>query len=489
MITFAIGVLILLAGYALYGRVVERMFGPDDRPTPAVAAPDGVDRMPLPQWKNLMIQLLNIAGVGPVIGVILGIKFGAVVFIILPIGNVIGGAVHDYFSGMIAMRHNGANMPVLARLYLGRRIYHLYAWFLFVTLLLVGAVFINIPAQILAGGCGRGVLWGVIGAIFVYYFASAFFPIDAVIGRIYPYFGALLVLSSLAVITMLAPHMGSLSEFDLTALGANFRRHPDHEPIIPMLFVTIACGIISGFHSTQAPIVARTATSERQGRLLFYGMMITEGVIGMIWAAGGMALYAHTPELLKSGAGASLLRTLVTWLLGPIGGWVALSGVIVLAITSGDTALRSLRLAVAEYAGVDQKPVGKRLATTVPIFLAVAGLLAWSSADPGGFKTLWNYFAWSNQVLAVFALMIAAAWLSAAGKPPWIALIPGAFMLFVVATYILWVSPENLAGAPVGLGLPYGVALAIAAALTCVISAWVWRLKPRLQGRLLDAGA
>ncbi len=484
MITFAIGVLILFAGYALYGRLAEGLFRPDDRPTPAVADPDGVDRLPLPLWKNLMIQLLNIAGVGPVIGVILGIKFGAIVFIILPLGNVIGGAVHDYFSGMISMRHNGANMPMLARLHLGRQIYHVYAWFLVLTLLLVGAVFVNIPAQILSAGCDPAVFWCVAGAIFGYYFVSAFFPVDAVIGRLYPLFGALLVVASAAVLVTLAPHLGLLSEIDLADLGANFRQHPTGEPIIPMLFVTIACGIISGFHSTQSPIVARTATSERHGRLLFYGMMIAEGLIGMIWAAGGMALYAHQPDLLASGAGAALLRALVVWLLGPVGAWVALSGVIVLAITSGDTALRSLRLAMAEYFAIDQRPVGKRLATTLPIFFAVAGLIAWSNADPSGFKNLWNYFAWSNQVLAVFALMIAAVWLAAAGRSPWIALIPGAFMLFIVSSYILWVSPANLKGAPVGLGLPYATALLAATAITLAVSAWVWR-----RGRRLAANA
>jgi carbon starvation protein CstA len=242
-----------------------------------------------------------------------------------------------------------------------------------------------------------------------------------------------------------------------------------------MLFVTIACGIISGFHSTQAPIVARTMTAERQGRLLFYGMMIVEGLIGMVWAAGGMALYAHRPELLSSGNGTMLLRSLTEWLLGPIGSWVALSGVVVLAITSGDTALRSLRLTLAEYFDIDQQPAGKRLAVTLPIFTLVAALLLWSNADPGGFKVLWNYFAWSNQVMAVFALMIATVYLGRAGKTVWVTLLPGAFMLLIVSSYILWVSPANLKGAPAGFGLPYQAALATAALFTLTLSALVLR--------------
>lgn len=471
MISFIVGVLILLAGYALYGRFVERVFRPDERQTSALAAPDGVDRMPLSLWKNLLIQLLNIAGVGPVIGVILGIKFGAIVFLILPIGNIIGGAVHDYFSGMISLRHNGANMPTLARCYLGPRVCHVYTWFLAGTLLLVGAVFINIPAGILAAGGGKPLFWGAVGVIFAYYFAAAFFPVDKVIGRIYPIFGGLLILASLAILVTLVPHVGLLQEVDF---GGPLNRHPDGEPIMPMLFVTIACGIISGFHSTQAPIVARTMTSEHQGRLVFYGMMVAEGVIGMIWAAGGMAIYAHNEALRASGNGTLILRELVAWLLGPVGGWVALIGVIVLAITSGDTALRSLRLAMAEYFGIDQKPVRKRLVTILPIFALVALLLAWSNADPNGFKTLWNYFAWSNQVMAVFALLISAVWLGWHDRPVWIALLPGAFMLFTVFTYILWVSPQNLAGAPLGLGLPYAWALGVAALSTLAVTFWVW---------------
>lgn len=475
MISFLIGVAILFVGYFTYGRLAARIFGPDDRQPPALANPDGVDRMPLPLWKNLLIQLLNIAGVGPVIGVILGVKFGAIVFILLPIGNILGGAIHDYFSGMASMRHNGANMPLLARTYLGARIYQLYSWFLVVALLLVGAVFINIPAGIMTGNMGKGVFWFWVAAIFAYYFVSAFFPIDQIIGRIYPVFGAILIFASLAVVVALVPNAGLLQDVNITSWSANFARHPDGEPVIPMLFVTIACGIISGFHSTQSPIVARTMTSEHQGRLVFYGMMVAEGVIGMIWAAGGMAVYAYRPELLASGNGTLILRTLVEWLLGPYGGWLALIGVVVLAITSGDTALRSLRLTLAEYFHVDQQPIGNRLATTIPIFALVAGLLAWSNMDPNGFKPLWNYFAWSNQVMAVFALMISAAFLAKAGKPVWTALLPCAFMLFIVLTYILWVSPANLKGAPVGFGLPRTMAMMVAAALTVVLTGWIYR--------------
>ncbi len=474
MISFLIGMLILVVGYYTYGRFVERLFAPDDRATPALASRDDVDRMPLPPWKNRLIHLLNIAGVGPVIGVILGIKFGAIVFIFLPIGNVIGGAVHDFFSGMISLRNNGANPPLLVRRYLGPRIHHVYALFLAVTLLLVGAVFVNIPANLIIQGHSR-YFWPVVAVIFLYYFASTFFPINQIIGRFYPVFGAILLLTTLAVLIGLMPHFNLLSEIDVTNWSATFNRHPAREPVVPMLFVTIACGIISGFHSTQAPIVSRTMTSEREGRSVFYGMMVLEGIIGMIWAAGGMALYAHRPELLASGNGAQLLSELAGWLLCPVAARLALLGVVVLAITSGDTALRSLRLTLAEYFAIDQRPVGKRLLTTLPIFAGVAGLLVWSQADANTFKILWNYFSWSNQTLAAFALLVALAYLRRNGKPCWVAVVPALFMVFIVLDYILFVSPAAVKGAPLGFGLPLRVAASLAAVLSVAIVALVWR--------------
>ena len=473
MLSFLIGVFILVAGYFTYGRLVERIFVPDGRPTPAIGHPDGIDRIPLPHWKNQLIHLLNIAGIGPVIGVILGIKFGAIVFILLPIGNILGGAVHDFFSGMISMRHDGANTPLLVRRFLGPRIHHLYALFLALTLLLVGTVFVNIPAHILIQGRAQW-FWTAVAVIFTYYFVAAFFPVDQIIGRIYPLFGAILLLSSLAILAGLVPHAGLLQEIDLASLGANFTQHPAGEPVIPMLFVTIACGIISGFHSTQAPIVARTITSERHGRAVFYGMMILEGLIGMIWAAGGMALFAHRSELLASGDGPMLLRELATWLLHPAAAQFALLGVVVLAITSGDTALRSLRLVLAEYFSIDQRPIGRRLLTTIPIFSAVIGLLIWSNAAPDTFKILWNYFSWSNQVIAAFALLVAVAWLRRNGKPVWVAAAPALFMVFIVLDYILFVSPTAVKGAPLGFGLPPALAAGLAAVLSAVIVARVW---------------
>ena len=469
MITFLIGVAILILGYFTYGKFVERVFGPDDRKTPALANPDGVDRVPMPHWKNVLIQLLNIAGIGPVIGVILGIKFGAIVFILLPLGNVLGGAVHDYFSGMISMRNNGYNVPALSRKFLGKGPAKLVMTLISVALILVGAVFTNTPAAlvntpILAGShVSPTLFWIAVAVIFAYYFISTFFPIDKIIGRIYPVFGALLILASLAIFVGIIPNLNVLDEFCFNDIMSNFHKHPAGQPIIPMLFVTIACGIISGFHSTQSPLVARTEVTEKTGRQTFYGMMIIEGLIGMIWAAGGMFIYHQMPELLTGASGVKVLSVLVSTVIpwAPISILVVV-GVIVLAITSGDTSLRSLRLTIAELTGLEQTSIRNRLILTVPMFALCAVIIFWSNLNPEGFNILWNYFSWSNQLMAVCSLCVATVYLRSKKKNFWIALIPCMFMTFITADYILWVSPENLKGAPLGFGLDYKTALVIA---------------------------
>ena len=469
MITFLIGVAILIIGYFTYGKFVERVFGPDERKTPALANPDGVDRVPMPHWKNVLIQLLNIAGIGPVIGVILGIKFGAIVFILLPLGNVLGGAVHDYFSGMISMRNNGYNVPALSRKFLGKGPAKLVMALISVALILVGAVFTNTPAAlvntpILAGShVSQTLFWVAVAVIFAYYFISTFFPIDKIIGRIYPIFGALLILASLAIFVGIIPNLNVLDEFCFADIMSNFHKHPAGQPIIPMLFVTIACGIISGFHSTQSPLVARTEVTEKTGRQTFYGMMIIEGLIGMIWAAGGMFIYHQMPELLTGASGVKVLSVLVSTVIpwAPISILVVV-GVIILAITSGDTSLRSLRLTIAELTGLEQTSIRNRLILTVPMFAICAVLIFWSNLNPEGFNILWNYFSWSNQLMAVCSLCVATVYLRSKKKNFWIALIPCMFMTFITCDYILWVSPENLKGAPLGFGLDYKTALVIA---------------------------
>ena len=485
MLLFILGILLLILGYLTYGRFIEKVLGPDDRQTPAVAHPDGVDFVTLPHWKNMLIQLLNIAGIGPVIGVILGIKFGEIVFVIIPIGNVIGGAVHDFCSGMMSLRNNGANLPTLISKMLGNTVGRLFSWFMVVLLLLVVAVFINIPAQLLNGSlrdylaetaaqpaagemirnlAQQNFFWVFVLLIFAYYVLATLFPVDRIIGRVYPFFGALLLISTLILGGVLVWH--AAKDPALLQESAAFKEGMFKWPIIPMLFVTIACGILSGFHATQSPIVARTMRSEREARSTFYGMMIVEGVIGMIWAAGGMAIYNLFPEYMKL-APAVVLGHLTSHFLGEwIGGFTVL-GVVVLAVTSGDTALRSLRLSLAEMVHCDQTALSKRLLVSLPLIGVVALLLWWSNQDAKSFNYLWNYFAWGNQVLAAFTLMAAAVWMKSQKISPLPALAPGAFICFVVLTYILWVKPP---AGPIGLGLPLSYAMIFAGAFTLVLA-------------------
>ena len=437
MLYFAAGLLLLAAGYFFYGKLVERLIGPDDRPVPSETHFDGVDFLPLPHWKNMLIQLLNIAGIGPVIGVILGIKFGEIVFLIIPIGNIIGGAVHDYFAGMMSIRDGGANMPSMIRKNLGNGYARFFSWFMVLLLLLVVAVFINIPAQLLSSlfAGDQSLFWLMVMIIFAYYIAATLFPVDKIIGAVYPIFGAVLILSAFAILGVLLYR--GIGDPALLAESAAFRMAKFKEPILPMLFVTIACGILSGFHATQSPIIARTVSSERQGRQAFYGMMVLEGVIAMIWAAGALAIYNMMPETLLM-APAAVLKVITSTFLGKWMGTLTVLGVIILAITSGDTACRSLRLSLAEMCSVDQKPFRKRILLCVPILLLVTGLLIWSNVSAKSFGYLWNYFAWGNQVLGASMLLAAVAWLKKQGKPVTVALVPGAFMTFIILAFILY---------------------------------------------------
>ena len=472
------GILFLVAGYFLYGRVVERIVGPDDRPTPAIAAPDGVDVMPLPRWKNMMIQLLNIAGVGPVIGVILGIKFGKIALLIIPVGCVFMGAVHDFLSGMMSIRHGGANLPKLVRKYLGRGYTAAFSWVMVALMLLCATVFINVPANLIDRTWFPGVpvFWIAAGAIFVYYVAATLFPVDAIIGRLYPVFGALLVAGSAAIFVALL--FAGARDPSILADCANFS-NPDfgdfkgRNPLFPCLFVTIACGIISGFHATQSPIVARTIRSEREAHITFYGMMIAEGVIAMVWAAAALAMYNMAPENLKE-SGPVVLGNITMHFLGKGIGALTVAAIVVLAITSGDTALRSSRLSLGEMIGVGQVKILPRILTCLPLIAIVAGLLWWSNTATESFGRLWNYFAWGNQMISATVLMAAAAWLIREGKG-WkaaIALVPGIFMCSVVLTWILWTSAAR--GQPWGpLGMELGPAAAVASAISIFAAALV----------------
>lgn len=439
MYTFLAGIALLIVGYFTYGKFVEKIFGvKEDRATPAYVNNDGIDYVPMSTPKNSLIQLLNIAGTGPVFGPILGALYGPVAFIWIVIGCIFAGAVHDYLTGMISIRNKGAHLPELASRFLGKVMKHVVNGFAVLLLLLVGTVFVTTPASLLHVVMdGKIALSLIIVAIFAYYVLATLLPVDKLIGRLYPYFGALLLISALGVGIMLIVTGAPIPELSLT----NF--HPDNLPVLPLLFFTISCGALSGFHATQTPIISRTTQNEKQGRKIFYGMMITEGVIAMIWAAAAMSVfdggYAGLQEVLASGGPGAVVSQASTALLGAIGGTLAILGVVVLPITSGDTAFRSARMIIAEYINVAQKKLSNRLWIAVPLF-AVSAVL--TQMD---FNLLWRYFSWANQSTAVIALFVAAMYLYIAKKNYYIALVPGIFMLVMVITYIL--------NAQIGFGL------------------------------------
>ena len=466
------GLLFLLVGYLTYGAFVERIVAPDDRATPAIANPDGVDYVPMPKWKNMLIQLLNIAGTGPVMGVILGIKFGKIALVIIPIGCVFMGAVCDFMMGMISVRMNGANLPRMVRSSLGRGYASVFTWVMMLLLTLCITVFINVPAALIDNTYLPQVsfFWWAIAIIFGYYILATLFPVDKIIGRIYPFFGALLLIGSVAVAVALVIAGFKTPEILDDCVGfADFKAA---NPLFPCLFVTISCGIISGFHSTQSPIVARTIKSEREARATFYGMMIAEGVIAMIWASAALALYNIAPENLHLG-GPTVLGNVATHFLGKWMGGVTVAAIVVLAVTSGDTALRSARLSLAEECSVEQRSIMRRILVTLPFVAVVTFMLWWSSRDNASFTHLWNYFAWGNQMVAATALATASVWLLRRGNgaKALVTMLPCAFMATVVVSFILWASRDR--GQPWGIvwkladgrlvncGLPLGLSIAI----------------------------
>lgn len=483
MVTFIIGLVILFAGAALYGRFCEKVFGPDDRKTPAYTKQDGVDYVPMKGWKNSLINLLNIAGTGPILGPIQGILFGPIAFITIPIGNIIGGAMHDYFSGMICLRDGGTQMPDMVRKYSNKGVYSVYQVFCSLLLLLVGAVFIYTPGDIAAkqvfgfdGAATSVSTWVIYGVIFLYYLIATVFPIDAIIGRIYPVFGAILLFSAIGVFIGIFVQGYPLAEIwntwngPVVAYGDYFASNH----FIPVFFITVACGILSGFHSTQTAIISRTVKSEKQGRMTFYNMMVIEGFIAMVWAAGAMGVYNLGLQAADASLATDTIGVVCKHLLGSVGGIIALLGVIVLPITSGDTALRALRLTIADSFHIDQTSVKKRLGLSAIIFALVAVILVFAKMNSNGFNILWRYFAWSNQTLALFAFLAISVWMFMNGKAKyaWMPLIPGGWYAFITVTYI--------ANAKIGFNIPwmgaYIIGIVAAAAYVGIV---LWYAKKR----------
>ena len=467
MITFVLSLAALVCGYFLYGRLVEKVFRPDDRPTPAIAKADGVDFIVLPSWKIFMIQFLNIAGTGPIFGAIMGAKFGPAAYLWIVFGCIFAGAVHDYLSGMLSMRHDGAGLPELIGQYLGQTTKKVMLVFSVFLLMMVGAVFVYSPALILGKMCSDGLTWVYIwcGIIFVYYLIATMMPIDKIIGKIYPLFAISMLFMAVALAAYLFIKWPQLPELTDGLWGEGFQ-----QPIFPALFITIACGAISGFHATQTPLMARCVEREKMGRPLFYGAMITEGVVALIWATvsmyffyGGAAQELGQPLTLQA---PEVVTEVSRGWLGSLGGILALLGVVAAPITSGDTALRSGRLIIAEFIHLEQRTVSKRLMISVPLFAATLALLFFNIENPDGFNVIWSYFGWANQTLAVFTLWAITVYLVRQRKPFIITLLPALFMTVVCSTFII--VSKNAFGCDMVVG--YGVggaAFIIAVAWFC----------------------
>ena len=458
MVSFFISVLALILGFLLYGRFVERVFGPDPaRPTPAVTKADGIDYIALPSWKVFMIQFLNIAGTGPIFGAIMGAKFGPAAYLWIVFGCIFGGAVHDYLSGMLSLRNGGAGLPELIGKYLGKSAKTVMLCFSILLLVLVGAVFVYSPAVILKDLAGDGtnaafMVWA--GVIFVYYIIATMLPIDKIIGRIYPFFAVALIFMAVALLVGLVVKMPQLPELWDGLQNRTQTWGGQGQPIWPYMFVTIACGAISGFHATQSPLMARCLKNEKLGRPVFYGSMITEGLVALIWAAVSSYFFFGGGAAEVGGTFADAAPTVVTkvsrnWL-GIAGSILALVGVVAAPITSGDTALRSARLIIADFLHFDQKPVGKRLAISIPLFLVAALMLWFNIANEDGFNVIWRYFGWANQTLAVFTLWALTVFLARERKGAYylMTLLPACIMTAVSVTYI--------SIAQIGFNLPMG---------------------------------
>lgn len=454
MSLFLISIVVLVVGYLVYGKFVEKVFGiREERQTPAHALQDGVDYVPMPWYKIFLIQFLNIAGLGPIYGAIAGALWGPKAFFWIVLGSIFAGGVHDYFSGMLSIRNNGDSVSEIVGKYLGNGAKQFMRAFSIVLLVLVGTVFMTGPAKLLGSlnflGLGSYQIW--LGIVLVYYFLATILPVDKIIGKIYPLFGASLLIMAIGIGTMLV-----VKGYQLPALGVD-NIHPGDLPIWPLLFITIACGAISGFHATQSPLMARCVENEKYGRPIFYGSMIAEGIIALIWAAAAMSFYNGTEGLAAvNGAGGpgAVVHEISTTLLGGFGGLLAMLGVIACPITSGDTAFRSARLVIADFMKLNQTKIGKRLTLALPLFAVGFGL---SLID---FNIIWRYFAWSNQTLATLMLWASAMYLVQTKKLHWIATIPAVFMTAVVTTYILQ-APEGFK-LSTAISYPAGIVTAVA---------------------------
>ena len=456
MLSFLICLALLVASYFTYGRVVDNTFAPDDRETPAVAINDGVDYVVLPAWKLFLVQLLNIAGLGPIFGAMQGALWGPIVFLWITFGTIFAGAVHDYFSGMLSERNNGASISEVIGIYLGPVMKTIMRVFAVVLLIMVGTVFAVGPAGLIvklltekgvSGPFAQTTVW--LGIILLYYFIATFISIDKIIGKIYPVFGICLIVMAIGVAIGIPVNGYAIPEI-FTHFGS---MHPQGTPVWSFMFITVACGAISGFHSTQSPLMARCLKSERQGHFVFYGAMVAEGCIALIWAAAGCSLYAITggqntglAEILADGQSAAIYDVCIKTM-GPVGVILAMLGVVACPITSGDTAFRSARLTLSDWFKIDQESYANRLKLCIPVLGIGAFLGFGNTLGLLSYTVIWRYFSWTNQTLAMIVLWAGAMYLAKEGKNYLICAVPAVFMSAVSITYF-FMAPECLGMIP-----------------------------------------
>ncbi|MBQ0129625.1 MAG: carbon starvation protein A, partial [bacterium] len=479
MTTFIIALAVLVLGYAIYGRIIERVFHiHPEQATPAITLSDGIDYVPMKPWKIYLIQFLNIAGVGPIIGAIMGAQFGTASFLWIVLGSIFAGAVHDYLSGMISLRDKGCSLPEIHGKYLGEGVRQIMRVFTMLMMILVVVVFVNTPATLLNANFTPNwspYIW--LAIILVYYIIATLLPIDKLIGKIYPIFGFLLIGMAVAIVAAFFIYKPEIPEL----WSGLQNRHPDaaNNPIFPMMFISIACGAISGFHATQSPLMARCMTNERQGRPIFYGAMITEGVVALIWAAAAAYFFGPDSPVDVSGkSGAAIVGIIADTWFTPIVAVITVLGVISAAVTSGDTAMRSTRLIVADILNYDQKPLKNRLIIAIPILLISGGILVFSISDSRSFQLIWRYFAWANQVLATVTLWAITVYFAQNKKRPWfvVTIIPALFMTMVTGCFLFVAkAADGGFGSFIPRSVGYGIGAAITvAALTAFI---IWKVK------------
>ena len=466
MVTFLICLSLLVAAYFGYGAYLDRVCRIDAKAAvPSSTLYDGVDYIPMPRWRTFLIQLLNIAGIGPIFGAIMGACFGPVVFLWITLGGIFVGAMHDYISGVILLRNDGLSLPEIVGRYLGKGIQQFMRAMSLVLLILVGVVFMRSPASILGDMVTVIPYWGWIAIILVYYFIATMLPIDKLIGKIYPIFGGALIFMAMGLAVVLFTGDYTIPNLTLDTLR-NYQPNAGALPIVPTLFITVACGAISGFHATQSPLMARCMNNEREARVIFYGSMITESIIALIWAAMGMAFFYGLDSLAATLAehgnnAAWAVSTISNATLGAVGGFVALFGVVSAAVTSGDTAFRSARLIIADVLKIEQRSILKRFMIAVPLFVIAITLLF---VD---FDVVWRYFAWCNQALSVVTLWVIVVYLKKFKRNIWVALPPTVFMTYICTSFVF------VSGQFIGM-TNRPLAYALAAVVTMAITAAMW---------------